>query len=116
MAKYTLRELYDLDNRSKIKADIENILKKEETFASGQLEELFGISGRAAQFVIKAVVVIVARSASPNDVEKLLQHLESYSWSQFGYYIVSNGISKSKAADLIYDQAFTMAGVLLGKC
>jgi hypothetical protein len=115
MSKYSVEQLADIGNRESIREEIKEILAREKLLETGNLDELFGLSSRASQFIVKAIVLSAIHRCPHALSSKLLQHMESHSWCSFNYSIVSGELPIEDAADVAYDMAFTMAGVLQGK-
>ena len=115
MARYTIDQLADINNRDVIKNELKEILEEENLLQTNHLENLFGFSSRAAQFVIKAIVLSAINGCTAPLTRKLLKHMSDYSWGSFDYSIVSDALQIEQVADTAYDMNFIMAGVLTGK-
>ena len=118
MAKWSLNDVYnstgyggDDNHRAMVAALRAKIVESKGELHALALEELFGFSGGAAQFVIKAAVVQAAHGRDSATVERLLGHLEGYSWNSFDCSLVGG----DRVADAVFSLVWQMASVLLGK-
>ena len=112
---YTIEDFKDPLRNKELQTELETRLRRSALVQSHELSEMFGLTGRASQFVVKAVVLWAIYSAGSEFADRLLAHLEDHSWGSFDYSAVSSEISVEDTARTVSDQVFTMLAAISGE-